>query len=89
MIPSAATMPTAMGRSNDEPSFFRPAGARLAYLLEREIEADVLESCLDAVPALLHGSVGKPHHREVRQAACGDIDLNFDQMGINSDDIRT
>ena len=84
--PVVPRMPSAMGRSNPEPSFFTSAGARFTVMFcKGNCQAAVLDGGLDALAAFAHGGIRQADGHE-HALARGDVNLHLDGVGINAKD---
>ena len=84
--PWAARMPSAIGRSNDEPALRTSAGARLTVMrCGGKSKPELRIALRDAVAALAHARIGQADHRERRQAE-RDVDFDVDRRGLDAED---
>ena len=80
----AASSPSAIGRSNAEPSLRMSAGARLIVILRvGKLEAGILDRRLDAILRFLDRALGQPD-QPMRRNAGADINLDFDWKRVNA-----
>ena len=79
-------MPSAIGRSNDEPALRTSAGARLTVIRCGGNSKPELRIALpDAVAALAHAGIRQADHREDGQAE-RDVDFDVNRAGVDAED---
>ena len=85
----SARMPSAMGRSNPEPSFLMSAGARLIMMSRRRnVAPAILQRGRDAVATLADGGVGQANGVEVVLIGLDarNVDLDLNNVGVDAVD---
>ena len=85
-VPWHPMTPSAIGRSNAEPSLRMSAGARLIVTAMRrgEIETAISQRGLDALAAFLHGNVRQADDVEAALIRGANVRLHFHEVGVNS-----
>lgn len=74
-------------RKIERRAFLAHVGGRQIYRdgkVSRKIEAAIFQRGLGAFAALLHGDVRETDHIEIARLAGADVDLDFDQVGVNA-----
>jgi hypothetical protein len=51
-----------------------------------KLEAVIAERGLDALAAFFHGIIGQAHNVEILDPRGADVDLDFDEVGVNAVD---
>ena len=89
-VPWQPSTPSAIGRSNAEPSLRISAGARFTVTILREgkIEAAVPQRGLDSLAAFFHGDVRQSDDVETALIARTNVHLNLDEVGVDSEHSR-